>query len=156
MSDEPDRKTGGRLGGTRPGVGTDPKRPPTRIDPGKRRLDRPVAVALVMKDPLERTSIAKALIQAQCNVMMINSVEEASEVDLSETEVLVADFDAPTVFAIVDAIRREHDLPTLAWTGRRAIVERGLSAMGFSNVVVLERTSRVPELVAAVQQLAGA
>lgn len=155
MSDQPDRKTGGRLGGTRPGVGTDPKRPPTRIDPGKRRLDRPVAVVVVMKDPLERTSLAKALIQAQCTVTMINSATETADVDFAESEVLVADFDAPEVFAIVDAIRREHDLPTLAWTSRRAVVERGLSAMGFANVLVLDRTARVPELVAAVQHLAG-
>jgi hypothetical protein len=157
MADQPDKKTGGRLGGTRPGVGMDPKRPPARIDPGKRRLDRPVNVALAVKDPLERTTLAKSLIQAQCTVTMINSSADAVGADLDAIEVLVADFDAPEVFAIVEAIRKSHsDLAVLAWTSRKAMVERGLTAMGFSNVVALDRKSPVGDLIAGVQQLAGA
>ena len=157
MSDEPDRKTGGRLGGTRPGGTVDPTRPPSRVDPGKRRLDRPVSVALAMRDPVERSTLAKALIQARCTVTMINSPEEAASADLADAEVLVADFDAPDVFKIVEVIRRtREDLPALAWTSRRAIVERGLSVMGFERAEALDRTARIPELVEAVQRLAGA
>lgn len=157
MSDEPDRKTGGRLGGTRPGGTVDPTRPPSRVDPGKRRLDRVVSVALAMRDPVERASLARALIQARCTVTMINSAEDAAGADLTEAQVLVADFDAPDVFKIVEAIRRtREDLPALAWTSRRAIVERGLSVMGFDRAEVLDRTARISELVEAVQRLAGA
>jgi hypothetical protein len=36
------------------------------------------------------------------------------------------------------------------------MVERGLTAMGFSNVVALDRKSPVGDLIAGVQQLAGA
>lgn len=156
MADRPEKRTGGRLGGTRPGVGADPGRATVRIDPEKRR-DRPIAVALAMKNPIERDALAQALIHATCTVTMIHSAADATGADLDAIEVLVADFDAPEVFAIVEAIRREHsDLPTLAWTSRKAIVERGLTAMGFTSVVAIDRKSPVGDLIAGVQELACA
>lgn len=110
-----------------------------------------------MRDPLERMNLARALIAAQCSVTMINAADDASDLEeTEEIEVIVADFDAPNVFAIVEALRREHaELPTVAWTSRKAVVERGLTAMGFVNVIALERTARIPDLVEAVQRLAG-
>jgi hypothetical protein len=156
MGDGPEKKgdklSGGRLGGTRPGVGIDPTRPPVRVDPGTRRLDRPVSVALAMPLAVERTAIAKALVQAQCTVTLINAAE-----DVGDAEVLVADFDAPDVFALVEACRRSRgDVPTVAWTSRRAMVERGLSAMGFEQVEALDRKARMSDLVEAVKRLVGA
>src|SRR5687768_3502325 len=58
---------------TKPGVGIDKRRPPQRIDPGTRKVGRAVAVALAMKDPFERASIARALVHAGCAVELIAS-----------------------------------------------------------------------------------
>lgn len=48
------------------------------------------------------------------------------------------------------------ELPALAWTNRVAIVERGLSSMSFGRFEVVDRTSRVSNLVEAMRRLVGA
>ncbi len=135
---------------TKPGVGIDRKRPPQRIDAGTRQVGRAVVVALAMKDPFERASLARSLLHAGCAVELIGSSAQVPP----ELEVLVADFDAPDVFSIVDRLCAAHEgLPIVAWTARRADVERGLKALKFGAYVVLERTARMPELIEAVRRL---
>lgn len=150
---------GGRLGGTKRGVGDDPRaplarpRPPARVRPG----DRAVGVGLVLRDPIERTTLAKALIHGRCSVVTIDSLRDAAIVDLDALEVVVADFDLPEVITILDALRvRSPELPAIAWTGRKAVVERGLEAMGFESYEVVERTTRAAVVVELVRRLAGA
>lgn len=148
MSDKPDKKAGGRLGGTRQGVGVDPVRPPSRIDPGK-RLARTVKVGLVMPDAVERSSVAKALMQARCAVQIVTAVDDARE-----SEVLIADVDDSSAFALVDAVRKSRgDIAVVAWTGRGAMVERGMSAIGFGRVVAFDRKSRLTDLVDAMERV---
>ncbi len=150
MGDEPEKKAGGRLGGTRPGPGVDPMRPPSRIDPGKRRLDRAVSVAIAIPTPMERAAVAKALIQAQCTVTIVDAAD-----DVRDAEVLIADVDVPEMFALIDAVRRTRkDIGLIAWTSRRAMVERGLSAMDFDRCESIDRKARISELVEAVQRVA--
>jgi hypothetical protein len=138
---------------TKPGVGVDQRRPPQRVDPGTRKVGRAVAVALAMRDPFERASIARSLVHAGCAVELI-----ASSADVPpELEILVADFDSPEVFSIVDALRAAHaGLPVLAWTSRRADVERGLRTLKYGIYEVLDRTARMPDLIEAVRRLTGA
>lgn len=142
---------------TRPGVGHDPVRPPQRIDPGTRRLGRHVAVALAMNEPFERASVARALVHAQCTVVIVESAKHVSAQELAGVEILVADFDSPQIFDIVAAVRAIHpELPIIAWTSRRDEVERGLRATNFGRFEVHNRTSRVPEFIEAVKRLARA
>jgi len=142
---------------TRRGVGHDPVRPPQRIDAGTRRLGRHVAVALAIKDPFERASMARALVHAQCTVVTIESAKSVVADEVAEVEILVADFDAPEVYGIVDALRGLHpDLPIIAWTSRRDEVDRGLRALKYGRFEVHHRGARVPELIEAVQRLARA
>ena len=142
---------------TRQGVGHDPVRPPQRIDAGTRRLGRHVAVALAMKDPFERASVARALVHAQCTVVIVESANHGDPEEVASVEILVADFDAPEVYGIVDGLRGVHpDLPIIAWTSRRDEVERGLRALKYGRFEVHNRTARVPELIEAVKRLARA
>ncbi len=142
---------------TRQGVGHDPVRPPQRIDAGTRRLGRHVTVAIAIKDPFERASMARALVHAQCTVVIVESPKHADPEELANVEILVADFDAPEVYGIVDALRGVHpDLPIVAWTARRDEVKRGLHALQYGRFEVHNRTARVPELIEAVKRLARA
>lgn len=135
---------------TKPGVGVDRRRPPQRIDAGTRKVGRAVVVALAMKDPFERASLARSLLHAGCAVELIGSSADVPP----ELEVLVADFDSPDVFSIVDKLCEVHaGLPIVAWTARRAEVERGLRALKFGAFEVLERTARMPDLIEAVRRL---
>jgi hypothetical protein len=138
---------------TQRGVGVDRKRPPQSIRPHKRPAGQPIAVGLAMQDPYERSSIARTLILAGCSLELVGSPRELP----AEASVLVADFDAPDVFAIVDAMRQAHEgIPIIAWTARREDVERGLERMKYGPFAVLDRSSRVDELVEAVNKLANA
>lgn len=141
---------------TQQGVGIDRRRPPQRIDPGTRTVGRAVGVALIIGDPFERASIARALVQAGCGVEILAAVDDVKNVDVTTLELLVADFDAPDVFAIVDAVSRAHyELPLVAWTSRRNDVDRGLRAMKYTHFEVLDRKSRMPDLVEAVKRLSS-
>lgn len=155
MTDNPNKP--GRFGDTRRGVGVDPVRPPARIEPGSRKLGRPVGVALVLPDSLERANVARALIQARCSVTPIATVQDVRAENLADIEVVIADFDVSNVLTVVDALRSVHpELPALAWTNRVAIVERGLSSMSFGRFEVVDRSSRVSNLVEAMRRLVGA
>jgi len=151
------RNVPGRFGNTRRGVGVDPVRPPARIEPGSRKLTRPVGVALVLPDHLERATLAKSLVQARCSVTSLTTASEVRPEELGELEIVVADFDAPNVLTIVDALRSIHpDLPAIAWTNRVAVVETGLKTMSFGRFEVVDRSSRAPRIVEAVRRLVGA
>ena len=115
---------------TKPGLGIDRKRPPQRIDAGTRTVGRAMCVALAMSDPFQRASIARALVLAGCGVEIVSSYDDVPSIDLSAVEILIADFDANEVFAIVDALREVHpDLPVVAWTARKLDVQRGLESL---------------------------
>lgn len=147
----------GRLGGTRRGVGIDPVRPPAPIEPGSRKLKRPVGVAVFLPDPLERSNLARALVAASCSVTPCLQVGDVRAEDVGEVEVVVADFDAPNALALVDALRSIHaELPAIAWTRRVALVQKGLEAATFGRYEVLDRSSRTPALIEAVRRLVGA
>jgi hypothetical protein len=142
---------------TRQGVGHDPVRPPQRIDAGTRRLGRHVAVALAIRDPFERATVARALVQGQCTVVIVEAAKQVNPEEVAEVEILVADFDAPEVYAIVDALRGVHpDLPIVACTSRREEVERGLRALKYGRFEVHPRGGRIPDLIEAVKRLARA
>lgn len=137
---------------TKPGVGIDNRRPPVRVDAGTRKVNRALTVALAMKDPFERASIARSLVHAGCSVELIASTRDVPP----ELDLLLADFDSHLVFSIVDSLRTAHgELPILAWTSRRADVERGLRAMKYGRYEVVERGSRMPDLIEAVRRLTG-
>lgn len=142
---------------TQRGVGVDRKRPPQRIDPGTRQVGRAVCVALAMADPFERASIARTLVQAGCEVELLASSADVKSVNIDSLEVLFADFDASDVFTIVDAIRTaaRYELPLLAWTARKSDVDRGLRTMKYGKFEVLDRKSRMPDLVEAVKRLSS-
>jgi hypothetical protein len=109
-----------------------------------------------MGDPIERTSLARALVQAQCEVIIVVSAEH-DPAELGGAEILIADFDASEVYGIVDAMRRlRPDLPIVAWTSRTQEVERGLTALKYAPFEVHGRTTRIPDLIDAVKRLAGA
>jgi hypothetical protein len=141
---------------TQRGVGVDRRRPPQRIDPGTRKVGRTVGVGLAMGDPFERASVARTLVQAGCNVEILTSPGDLKSIDVTTLEVLVADFDASDIFAIVDAVGSAHyELPLLAWTARKSDVDRGLRAMKYSKFEVLDRKSRMPDLVESVKRLSS-
>lgn len=141
---------------TKPGLGVDRRRPPQRIDAGTRTVGRAMGVALAMSDPFQRASIARALVLAGCGVEIVSSYDDVPSIDLSAVEILVADFDANEVFAIVDALREVHpDLPVVAWTARKLDVQRGLATMKFGKYEVLDRGSRMPDLIEALRRLTG-
>ena len=141
---------------TKQGVGIDRRRPPQRIDPGTRSVGRAVGVALIVSDPFERASIARALVQAGCGVEILAGVGDVKVVDVTTLELVIADFDAADVFAIVDALTRaSYELPLVALTARRSDVDRGLRAMKYEKFEVLDRKSRMPDLVEAVKRLSS-
>ncbi|MGZ3419749.1 MAG: hypothetical protein ACXVEF_05600 [Polyangiales bacterium] len=138
---------------TKPGVGVDRKRPPQSIRPLKRASGQPSVVALAMQDHYERASMARTLLLAGCSVELVSSSRDVP----ADATVLVADFDSPEVFAIVDAMRAAHaGIPIVAWTARRADVESGLTKMKYGPFAVLDRSSRIHALVDEVNRLAGA
>jgi hypothetical protein len=87
----------------------------------------------------------------------VDSAKISDPEEVANVEILVADFDAPEVYGIVDALRGVHpDLPIVAWTSRKDDVERGLRALKYGRFEVHNRTARVPELIEAVKRLARA
>ncbi len=136
---------------TRRGVGIDPVRPPQRVTAPK-RLDRKVSVALAVNDPLVRATLARVLVRAECVITM---VEDARSLDGVDSEIVVADFDHSETPSIVAALRLQTpELGVLAWTSRKAEVERGLAALKFPRFEVIDRGANAADLVAAVQRLA--
>lgn len=150
----PDEPVESRIAETRRGVGIDPTRPPAQVDRRTKAMQRSVSVALVIPDALERSNLARALLQARCVVMHLSRAEEARSTDLSDMELVIADFDAPGTSAVVDALRSAvPGLPVLAWTARAAVVERGLAGLSFGRFAVIDRSARIPAVVEAVRQL---
>lgn len=137
---------------TKPGLGVDRKRPPQSIRPLKRSVGQPSIVALSMQDHFERATIARTLILVGCSVELVGTARDVP----GDATILIADFDSPEVFGVVDAMRATFEgIPILAWTSRREEVERGLAKMKYGPFSVLDRSSRVHALVDEVNRLAA-
>jgi CheY-like chemotaxis protein len=136
-----------------------PPPPPERTYTRRKNVLRP-AVALVDGDRFGRSSLARALVQAQCDVTVLDGVVDLVKI-LEGTEpvdVLVTDVDGLEIELVLEAMQRlRPEVPVLAWTkSARAVAEHVLMTASVETYDVVARNARTSDVIELVRKLAGA
>lgn len=128
--------------------------PPTRK---ARKVARP-AVILVDADRFGRASLARAMVQAQCDVTVLDDVGEVMKVLESNEplDVLVADVDGIEIDPLLRTlVRLRPDVPVVAWTkSTRAIAEHVLMTNSVQHYEIVPKGARSAEVIEVVRRLA--
>jgi len=121
-------------------------------------LARP-AVILIDPDRFGRAALARALVQGQCDVRVLDSADEVCEALRSEEpiHVLITEVDGLEVEAMFAClVERRPDLPVVVWTSSpRAVVEHLLHTARVANYDVMAKSSKSAELIELVRTLAA-
>lgn len=118
--------------------------------------DRP-AVLVVDDDRFKRASLARALVQARCDVTVLDAAEEAIDFihGRDALHLLVIDVDAPGADAILSAlVGARPDTPVLAWTfAVPAVAEHVTRILGVRACATVPRNALNAELHEAIHRL---
>jgi CheY-like chemotaxis protein len=121
------------------------------------RVARP-SVILVDPDRFGRASLARALVQAQCDVTVlddagdvIRALESAEPLD-----VVITDIDGVDIEALLRALRRiRPTVPVIAWTkSARAVAEHVLLTASIAVFDVMPKSARSVEVIDLVRRMA--
>jgi hypothetical protein len=135
--------------------------PPLQPTTRRRRAHvvRP-AVAVVDGDRFGRSSLARALVQAQCDVTVLDGVGDLVKFleGSDPLDVLVTDVDCDEIEAVLQSMQRlRPEVPVLAWTkSARAVAEHVLMTASVETYDVVARTARTSDVIELVRRLAGA
>jgi len=140
-------------------------------EPTSERLDTPVqqvphknvafrerpAVLVVEEDRFKRSALARALVQARCDVTVLDGGQEAIEAihGRDPLDLLVIDVDAPGADAILSAlVGARPRVPVLAWTfAVPAVAEHVTRILGVRACESIPRNALNADLHAAVHRL---
>ena len=121
------------------------------------RISRP-AVILVDADRFGRASLARALVQGQCDVTVLDGSPEviAALSTHDALDVVVTEVDGFDVDSMLRAlVHHRPDVPVLAWTkAARAIAEVVLTSAGVQRYDVMAKSARAGDVVELVRRLA--
>ncbi len=132
---------------------TPPKPPPLAPRPA-----RP-SVILVDGDRFGRASLARALVQAQCDVTVLDSASEVVTALASGEwlDVVITDVDGVDVESMLRALQRlRPTTPVIAWTrATRAVAEHVLLTANVASFEIIAKASRTSEVIELVRRFAA-
>ena len=133
--------------------------PPITRRARREHVVRP-AVALVDGDRFGRSSLARALVQAQCDVTVLDCVADLVKIleGTDPLDVLVTDVDDNEIDGVLEAMGRfRPEVPVLVWTkSARAVAEHVLMTASVETYDVVARNARTADVIEIVRKLAGA
>jgi CheY-like chemotaxis protein len=120
------------------------------------RLARP-SVILVDPDRFGRASLARALVQAQCDVTVLDDIGEVIRALESDEplDVVITDIDGIDIESLLRALRRiRPTVPVIAWTkNARAVAEHVFLTASITTFDVMAKTARSAEVIDLVRRL---
>lgn len=122
------------------------------------RVARP-SVILVDADRFGRASLARALVQAQCDVTVLDDAAEVIRALESPEplDVVITDIDGLEIESMLRALRRiRPTVPVIAWTkSARAVAEHVLMTASIATYDVMPKAARSAEVIELVRRLAS-
>ena len=122
------------------------------------RVARP-SVILVDADRFGRASLARALVQAQCDVTVLDDAAEVVRaLESSEPlDVVITDIDGLEIESMLRALRRIRPaVPVIAWTkSARAVAEHVMMTASITTYDVMPKAARSAELIELVRRLSS-
>jgi CheY-like chemotaxis protein len=123
------------------------------------RVARP-SVILVDADRFGRASLARALVQAQCDVTVLDDAADVIRaLESSEPlDVVITDIDGIEIESMLRALQRiRPNVPVIAWTkNARAVAEHVLMTASITTFDVMPKAARSAEVIELVRRLAAA
>jgi CheY-like chemotaxis protein len=120
------------------------------------RVERP-AVLLLDGDRFARSALARALVQARCDVNVLDGIDEAiAAIDATDAiDVVVLDVDAPGSDAVLAALcARRPEVPVVAWTNAAtAVADHVARVAGITAYTVVARTARSLDVHEAIRRV---
>ncbi|MEO7094565.1 MAG: response regulator, partial [Polyangiales bacterium] len=122
------------------------------------RVARP-SVILVDPDRFGRASLARALVQAQCDVTVLDDATEVIRAleGNEPLDVVITDIDGIEIDSLLRALRRIRPaVPVIAWTkSARAVAEHVLLTAAVTTFDIMPKNARSAEVIELVRRLAS-